>query len=198
MRTDEWSVLVRDTASSQEEDLVLIERVATGDQVALTGLYERYSSIMLGLGVKLLRRRGEAEDVLHDVFVEAWRKAATYDAARGTVRSWLLLRMRSRSLDRLKSPRLARTVPMDEPIENKLTSDAPEPPKLGTERRALYDAMTSLPEEQRRPLEMVYFAGMTVQEVADRLDVPSGTVKSRMAAARKALRDSLVAEGVAP
>jgi len=181
---------------SQEEDLVLLQRVVGGDRAALTGLYERYASLMLGLGTRLLRRRDEAEDVLHDVFVEAWKKAGTYDPARGTVRSWLLLRMRSRALDRLKSPRLARAVPMDEPMENQLHGDAPEPPKLATERRLLADALATLPEEQRRPLELVYAAGLSVQETAEKLGIPIGTVKSRMAAARKTLRAELEAGGL--
>lgn len=177
---------------------MLIERVANGDQTALTGLYERYSSLMLGLGVKLLRRRDEAEDVLHDVFVEAWKKARTYDATRGTVRSWLLLRMRSRSLDRIKSPRLSRAVPMDEPMENQLGTEDPSDPTLPTERRVLGQALLALPEEQRRPVELVYVAGLTVQEAAEKLGVPAGTIKSRMAAARRSMRAALQAGGVTP
>jgi RNA polymerase sigma-70 factor (ECF subfamily) len=186
----------RSPAGSQEEDLVLIQRVADGDRSALTGLYERHSSTMLGLGVRLLRRRDEAEDLLHEVFLEAWRKARSYDATRGTVRSWLLLRMRSRALDRLKSPRLARATALDESAERKLVDDRAPAARLGTEQRALAEALEALPEEQRSALSLVYFDGLTVAEAAERLGAPSGTIKSRMSAARKTLRAALASSGV--
>jgi RNA polymerase sigma-70 factor (ECF subfamily) len=182
--------------SANEEDAMLIARVRDGDRNALTGLYERYSSVMLGLGVRILGARAEAEDVLHDVLVEAWKKAATYDETRGTVRSWLLLRMRSRCLDRKKSPRLARGQELDEATERKLEAPAAKEPKLGTERRILREALDGLTEDQRRPLELVYFEGRSIAEVAEALSLPVGTVKSRMNGARKALRGALVAGGI--
>ena len=85
--------------------------VAAGDTQALATLYDSYAPLLLGLGMKILQDRAEVEDLLHDVFVEVWQKAGSYEPARGTVRTWLCLRMRSRALDRTKLSRRTRSPP---------------------------------------------------------------------------------------
>ena len=87
------------------EDVELAIELARGGREALAELYDRHSPAMLGLGLKLLRDRGEAEEILHDVFLEAWKRAGDYDPSRGSVRTWLMLRMRSRCLDRINAYR---------------------------------------------------------------------------------------------
>src|SRR5947207_7437050 len=95
---------------SDEDDGSMITGVANGDRRALERLYERYAPLLLGVGLKILRGgRPEAEDLLHDVFVEIWQHAGDYDRNRGSVRTWMLLRMRSRAFDRLKSAERSRT-----------------------------------------------------------------------------------------
>src|SRR5712692_6603075 len=86
----------------QPSDPELIERIAGGDRQALAALYDRYASSLLGAGMRTLKQRRDAEDVLHDVFVEVWQQAGDYDPMRGSVKAWLFLRMRSRAIDRLR------------------------------------------------------------------------------------------------
>src|SRR3954465_1998456 len=99
-----------------EDDVTVITAIANGDRGSLERLYERYAPLLLGVGLKILRGgRQEAEDLLHDVFVEIWQHAGDYDRKRGSVRTWMLLRMRSRAFDRLKSAERSRTRSLDEP-----------------------------------------------------------------------------------
>src|SRR6185436_426972 len=106
-------------------------------------------------------------------FLEVWRQAAQFDPARGTVRAWLLMRMRSRSLDRKKSAGFSRVVALDESREEaRATADDAFAPDRSAVRRALGE----LPEEQRVVLELGYFEGLSSTEIAAKIDVPVGTV----------------------
>ena len=89
-------------------DRKLMEGVRTGDRTALAELYDRHASGMLGLAVRILGDRGDAEDLIHDVFLESWKKAGSYAAERGSARAWLLMRVRSRAIDRVRSLTVAR------------------------------------------------------------------------------------------
>ncbi len=166
-------------------DSELVTAMAEGDRSALAELYGRYSGLMLAIGVRVLRERREAEEVLHDAFVEAFRSAAGYDPARGSVRTWLLVRMRSRSLDRVKSAGRSRRVALDELALARLP--APAEGSTGDERRVA-EALVQLPRDQRVVIELAYFDGLSSTEIAARLGVPVGTVKSRTAAALGKLR----------
>src|SRR5262245_50133881 len=100
-RAPEGAVRVPEVAQvADERDTVLVAAVAAGDRGALARLYDRYAVTLLAVGQRILGGRREAEDLVHDVFLEAWRQASGYDPARGTVRAWLLVRLRSRALDR--------------------------------------------------------------------------------------------------
>jgi RNA polymerase sigma-70 factor, ECF subfamily len=177
-----WVVLV------QPEDAALVAEMVEGNRAALATLYSRYSGLMLAVGVRVLRDRGEAEEVLHDVFVEAFRSADSYDARRGSVRTWLLVRMRSRSLDRVKSAGRARRVSLDEQALARL----PSPEKSGTgDERRIAEVLVQLPRDQRLVVELAYFDGLSSSEIAARLGVPIGTVKSRTAAALSKLRSAM-------
>jgi len=175
----------------QHEDASLVMAMANGDQSALHPLYERYSGWMLAIAMKILRNRREAEDLLHDVFLEAWRKAGDYDPSRGTVRTWLTLRMRSRSLDRVRSARLSRSVSLDVgfPEWRSLRSD--DDPALHHERDLVRKAVMELSDETREVILLAYFEGLSATAVAERLGIPVGTVKSRVAAAKLKLRGIL-------
>lgn len=169
-----------------DEDVDLVIRMARGDRDALGGLYDRHAALMLGLGHKLLLDRGEAEEILHDVFLEAWKRAGDYDPARGSVRTWLLLRMRSRCLDRIKSAGRSRTSPVGERLE-RVAGAAPAAADRADASR-VRGALAELPAEQRAVLELGYFEGLSCSEMAERLGCPIGTVKSRLHAAMKKLR----------
>src|SRR5499427_10475586 len=97
-----------DPVSDDAEDEVLVAAMAAGDRTALALLYERHGSLLLGLALRIIREKREAEDLLHDVFLEAWRSAKDFDPKRGRVRTWLAIRMRSRALDLQKSARVSR------------------------------------------------------------------------------------------
>jgi RNA polymerase sigma-70 factor (ECF subfamily) len=165
--------------------------MARGDNAALALLYDRYAGSMLALSRRIVGRGAEAEDVVHDVFLEAWRHAADYDASRGSVKSWLLLRTRSRSLDVQKSARVSKQASsLDDAWLAELgdpSADAAAAPDQLRIRRVL----VLLPHEQREVLLLGYFEGLSSSEIAARVGVPLGTVKSRVAAALSALRAAL-------
>jgi RNA polymerase sigma-70 factor (ECF subfamily) len=178
----------------RSDEAELVAAIADGDKGALGKLYDRYAPLLVGLGLRILRERRETEDVLHDVFLEVWQKAADYDIRRGSVRAWLFLRMRSRCADRRKSAGYSRVESLDEGIDSGKVSEPEAPggggedPYLAPDRSTLRAAIGALPAEQRSVVELGYFEGLSSSEIADRLSVPLGTVKSRVAAALAKLR----------
>lgn len=173
-------------------DAELVCALAAGDRAALGALYDRYAGLLLSVGLRRLADRAEAEEVLHDVFVEAWRSAAAFDPARGSVRAWLVTRMHSRVLDRLRSPGVARRASLEAVAEARA---AVEEPGVTVDRGRVGAALAALPPEQLAVVELAYFAGLSSSEIAARVDVPVGTVKSRAAAALAKLRGELLRRG---
>ncbi len=172
------------------DDAQLVASMARGDRAALAALYDRYASTMLAVAVRMLGERRESEDLLHDVFLEAWRQSADFDPQRGSVRAWLMIRVRSRALDRRKSAGATRVRSLDsEPIEP--ATNASDDPSLGPDRARVSAALARLPDEQRTVLELGYFEGLSSSEIAERIGAPIGTVKSRVAAALGKLRAML-------
>ena len=174
-------------------DGALVVAMAAGDRQALARLYDRYGSLLLAVGLRVLGERREAEDVLHDVFLEAWRQASHYAPVRGTVRTWLVMRMRSRALDRRRSAGFSRSAPMDS-LERRANPDAVDP-AMAADHATLRAALFALPAEQRIVLELGYFEGLSSSEISEKEGIPLGTVKSRVAAALAKLRQGLTAEG---
>ena len=146
---------------------------------------------MIGVALKILPTRESAEDIVHDVFLEAWRSAESYDAARGTVRNWLLIRLRSRCLDRRRSAHSTRVIAMADLRTVERPEVAEESLEMSPDRAALRVVLTTLSPEQRQVLELSYFDGLSSAEISERIGVPSGTVKSRMAAALHRLRSAM-------
>jgi RNA polymerase sigma-70 factor, ECF subfamily len=173
---------------TNEADAVLVRAVAGGDRESLARLYDRYGGSMMAVGLRILGERREAEDLLHDVFLEVWRQAADYDASRGTVRAWMLMRMRSRALDRRKSAGFQRVVSIEDRAVPEPRTPPTEDPALEPDREAVRRALADLPPDQRVVLELGYFEGLSSSEIATRIAVPIGTVKSRVAAALAKLR----------
>jgi RNA polymerase sigma-70 factor, ECF subfamily len=175
----------------EDADRALLGAVAAGDRKALAQLYDRYAPILMAVGMRMLGVRGEAEDLLHDVFLEAWQRARDYDPARGSVRTWLLVRLRSRALDRYRSRNRSKPTPTD-PLD--LLEERPmrgEDPELAPDRAAVRRALQALSSEQRVVLELGYFHGMSSSEIALHIGVPIGTVKSRVANGLAKLRAGL-------
>jgi RNA polymerase sigma-70 factor (ECF subfamily) len=176
-----------ETATDDAElDAELVAAIARGDRGALASLYDRHAGILLGLAMRIVRERREAEDLLHDVFLEVWRSAKDFDPKRGRVRTWLAIRMRSRALDHQKSARVSRNA--GDAGLDLLVDDAEHASPDHARVRA---ALAALGPEQRRVLELAYFEGLSCTEIAARVSIPVGTVKSRIAAGLDRLRNGL-------
>jgi len=178
-------------ALTNDGEAALVGAIARGDREALARLYDLYAGHLMAVGQRILHERREVEDLLHDVFLEVWRQAADYDVQRGSVRAWLLLRMRSRALDRRKSPGYARVVSIEDRKAPEAARTPAEDPALSPDREAVRRALQQLPFDQRQVLELGYFEGLSSSEIAARIETPIGTVKSRVAAALAKLRLAL-------
>lgn len=177
---------------AQTSDSELLHAVARNEEGALTVLYDRYRLILFGLLVRILNSREEAEDVLQEVFLQVWRRAADFDEARGRPFTWLVTLTRSRAIDRLRSVAARqRLVDAALPEVSEDATDAVSDTLLAEQREIVARALATLPEEQRRTLKLAYFEGLTQSEIAAKLGSPLGTVKTRMRAGMTTLRELL-------
>ena len=178
--------------SGQIADVELLKAVARGDEQALAQLYDSYRLILFGLLVRILNSREEAEDVLQEVFLQVWRRARDFDETRGKPFTWLVTLARSRAIDRLRSlgarDRVAQASVREAAEE---VSDAARDTFRSEQRALVTSALSQLPEEQKRPLVLAYFDGLTQSEIAAKLGAPLGTVKTRMRAGMIKLRELL-------
>jgi RNA polymerase sigma-70 factor (ECF subfamily) len=179
---------------SPPTDTDLLRRIAVGDGEALTGLFDLHSPVALGLLVRILGDRAEAEEVLQEVFLQVWTQADRYDAARSSPRGWLLMLARSRALDRLRR-REARRRREEESAEEEGRL-AIEPEGTGrleaAERQSrVSSALGVLSPEQRHCIELAFYEGLTHTQIAERLKAPLGTVKSRILLGMGKLRQAL-------
>lgn len=167
----------------------LVERMARGDRNALSLLYARHSPRLLALVRRVLGDRAAAEDVLHDTFLEAWRRAADYSSERGSVQAWLAVRARSRALDRRRgAARRDLSLPPDVFEETVTHGTAREEPLYAEDRGRLQAALAAMTPEERQVLVLGYFAGLSSREIAHEVKIPIGTVKSRVRSALGKLR----------
>jgi len=179
------------------QDAVLLGRVAHGDPTAFAALFDRHSSVVLGLLVRMLGRRPEAEELLQDVFLQVWREAGRYRPDAASPRGWILMIARSRAVDRIRS-RAARerreaTAAGEGPAVGAVEPAGPERLERRERRTRVAAALATLPPEQRRAIEHAFFDGLTHREVAERLGEPLGTVKSRILLGMRKLREALEA-----
>ena len=184
------------TDVDDEEDL---RRLAAGDGDAAARLYDRHARAVYSLALRIVNDEGDAEDVVQEVFAQAWRQAARYDASRGVVAAWLLMMTRSRAIDKLRSARArpdSRAVYDPRVIDEMpaVLRDAPSRIIDAENARLAQRALAELPLLQRLVIELAYYEGLTQREIADRLEQPLGTVKSRLRLGLLKLRDAL-AEG---
>jgi RNA polymerase sigma-70 factor (ECF subfamily) len=189
----------RGSAGTDADDREDLQRLAAGDGDAAGRLYDRHARAVYSLVLRILNDEGDAEDVVQEVFAQAWRQAARYDAARGAVGAWLLMMARSRAIDKLRS---ARARPgsrgADDPTAidqmPAAVRDAPSAIIDAENARLVHRALAELPLLQRLVIELAYYEGLTQREIADRLEQPLGTIKSRLRLGLLRLRDVL-AEG---
>ena len=174
-------------------DVQLITRVAGGEQDAIAELYDRHAARVYALAHRILGNSTDAEDVVQEVFSQAWRKATTYQADRGSVVAWLLVITRTRALDRVRARKPAERT-LDDADSPVLASKAAPPADVMIAREQadrVRDALRQLPSDQRRALELAYFDGLSQTEIAAKLQAPLGTVKTRIRTALATLRRSL-------
>jgi RNA polymerase sigma-70 factor (ECF subfamily) len=168
-------------------DVARLERIVAHDSAALGELYDRHSRRLFGVIVRILKDRGEAEEVLQEVFMQAWTRACTYNLGLGSPVGWLLGIARNRAIDRLRanSVRVRAVEAVPEPPR----AESPEGRAAGVEQqRDVQRALETLPSEQRELIEQAYFLGFTHSELATRFHLPIGTVKTRIRTAMLSLR----------
>jgi RNA polymerase sigma-70 factor (ECF subfamily) len=177
-----------------DPDRAVVTRMARGDASAVAELYDRNARAIYSLALRMLSDAAEAEDVVQDVFTQAWRQAGRYDPSRAPVIGWLLVITRARALDRLRARR-SRIAPA--PID--VTTPDPVDPGLGQELQAIGNeeaarlraALEALPDGQREALELAYYKGLSQSDIAETLKQPLGTVKTRIRTGLLKLRDVL-------
>ena len=181
------------------DDIELHAALASGDRGAFDELYRRYSAAAYGLAYRLTGQQILAQDVVHDSFLALWRAPEAYDPARGPFRTFFLSLVHHRAVDtirreermRRRNERASNLEPLtDEDVAEGVVDQA----YLSIRRHEVREALTTLPPDQRRVLEMAYFDGLTQAVIAERLGIPLGTVKTRTLAAMQKLRAALSQE----
>jgi len=169
----------------RENHTELVRRIAAGDAAALSELYDLSSRYVFGICLKVLRNSADAEEVTLDVYTQAWRQAARFDADRGEPLAWLLMLARSRAIDRLRARSGVRRHEEDIEKVRDFASPLIDPESgsaLAERASTVRAALAGLPAEQREVIELAYFQGLTHTEIAERLAQPLGTAKSRSSA----------------
>lgn len=178
-----------------ETDLELIRRVAVRDPGAFEGLYRRYAPAAYGVALRVLRQPFLAQDVVHDAFIALWNAPEAYDATRGPFRTYLLSLVHHRAVDAVRrEERLRdreRRANPDPPVDEDVMESVVEEVDLADRRRAVRQAVATLSPDQRQAIELMYFRGWTQARIAEETGVPIGTVKSRVWAAMRRLREEL-------
>ena len=181
--------------SHRNQDLVaLIRRVASGEQSAVTAVYDATNRLVFGLILRIVADRATAEEVLLDVYTQVWRQASTYDTSRGVPLAWIMTIARSRAIDRVRSGKQdhQRREPLDAIGEVRATGINPEEASVYSERQRLVrSALNTLSPEQREVIELAYYSGLSHSEIALKLGQPLGTVKTRTRLGMIKLRDML-------
>ncbi len=172
-------------------DPALLDRIVARDAAALGLLYDRHCRVVFGLILRILKDRAEAEEVLQEVFFLVWTRAETYNVALGSPAAWLVRIGRNRAIGRLRANSV-RTRAVEAASAPCQSADSPEIWATANERRlAVTRALEALSPEQRHLIEQAYFLGLTQAELAERFQMPLGTVKTRMRSGMMVLRQQL-------
>jgi RNA polymerase sigma-70 factor (ECF subfamily) len=174
-------------------DRELLQEIAAGDEAALAEFYDRFASYILALLVRWTGRRGDADDVLQEVFWQVWRQASSYDEHRATPRGWLVLLAQSRAVDVLRKRKAAAAITVE--TEPSTTAGPLADAQLTESRDRVWAALERLPQEQQSAICSAFFDGLTYQQVAERENIPEGTAKTRIRLGLQRLRSYLNDEG---
>ena len=182
---------------AQLSDEAVLDLLAHANEGALAELYDRYGRAAYSLSLRVLRDRALAEDAVQEGFLSAWRSAAAFDPARAKPSTWLLTLVHRRAVDLVRREERRRGDPLPEE-ETAQEGTAEDEASLREQRAIVQEALGKLPPDQRAALELAYYGGYTQSELAERLGVPLGTVKSRMFAGLRRLRELLAEAGLEP
>lgn len=189
-----WSEQPMSREAPQSTDEELVEAVALADEDALGELYDRFGKVAYGLAYKILQDAALAEDAVQEAFLQIWRRAGTYRPERAKASTWLLTFVHRRAVDLVRREQTRRTLPVvGEP--QGADPGADDEAVARSRREVVQDALRRLPAEQREPIELAYYAGLTQSELAERLGQPLGTIKSRMFSGLQRLRILLAEAG---
>ena len=172
--------------ADRADDVQLSERLVAGDDDALAEAYDRWSTLIYSVAMRITADHAAAEDVTQDVFVHLWQHPDRYDPHRGALRSWLCLLARSRALDWVRRRR----------AQDRWHAAAAAIAPGQAEAKVVREAVAALPDRQREAVVLAYYRGRTYREVARDLSIPEGTAKWRLKAALSGLADCLAAEGI--
>jgi len=176
----------------------LIARIAQRDREAFSRFYDAFAGLALGLIRRILRDPAAAEEVLQEVFWQVWQEAGRYDPKRGSPEAWLVMRAKTRAIDKLRAIRRREktfVAPVDESVTRSDEATGENPGVAAEARGLVRSALDSLPEAQRRVVELAFFDGLTQSEIARKLGEPLGTIKTRARLGLERLRAVMRREG---
>jgi RNA polymerase sigma-70 factor, ECF subfamily len=183
------------------DDATLVAAIARGDSSALEALYDRYSAVVFRMAMRVLKNREQAEEVVQEAFWRVWRRSSSFESDRGRVAQWLFGITHNLCIDELRRMR-ARPNPVYEQVDNPVIrqlvdeqTDVPASAWASEQRRAINEAMGFLPVSQREAVELMYFGGLSHQEIASKLNHPLGTIKTRVRLGLQKLNHLLTARG---
>jgi len=172
----------------------LIRRMAEGDADACGRFYDRYARLVYPLILRIVQDTADAADVLQEVFWEAWQASASYDPTRGSPEAWMVMRARTRAIDRVRAVRRRGETfvrPLDEGQAPARPEGAGDVSEQATDRVVVAALLERLPEHQREAIELAYYGGLTQTEIAERLKQPLGTIKTRIRLGLERLREMM-------
>jgi RNA polymerase sigma-70 factor (ECF subfamily) len=173
---------------SATDDMGLLTRIQSGDQEAMSALFDRYGTMVYSVALRVLKDAGEAEDVMQEIFVQVWKNPGVFVSGKGSLGGWLVVVARNRSIDVIRRRRPTEQVELFAlPSSTNLAREAERNSLLGKIR----GVMVSLPEEQRNSVELAFFEGLSHSEIAEKTGDPLGTVKTRIRLALTTIRKAL-------
>jgi RNA polymerase sigma-70 factor, ECF subfamily len=187
---------VRTTELTERGEMLagLLGQIARKNEGALAELYDRTSPLVYGLALRMVRERCAAEEITQDVYMHVWRRADTFDPARGNVLSWIATISRSRAIDRLRSSKARLSREENREVMDDFRNPSPDPEHASSEsERARFVSrfLSQLPADQRSVIELAFFSALTHSEIASRTGLSLGTTKARIRSGMIQLREQL-------
>jgi RNA polymerase sigma-70 factor, ECF subfamily len=177
-------------------ELGVRKRMASGDESALTEVYDQYASFVYGLALRVIGDLRAAEDVSQDVFMSVWERPEAFDPERGSLRTWLGTLAHRRAVDYVRREEARRRRTERDASRRTTVPDVEEIAVALVTAERVRDALDLLPDDQRRAIQLAYFGGKTYRQVAEVLGIPEGTAKSRLRLGLRRIADAMEAQGL--